>query len=116
MRVKRGTVRKARHNKYKKMAEGFIGRKKSCYSIVKRGVEKALQFAYEGRKQKKREFRKLWIMRINAGARQNGLTYSKLISGMDKANIKMDRKSLADLAMNDPKSFTKVVEQVRDFA
>lgn len=113
MRVKTGTVRRARHNKYKDLAEGFRGRKKSCFSIVKRGVEKSLEYGYIGRKQRKREFRKLWIMRINAGARLNGLTYSTLICGLTKANVQVDRKQLSELAISDPAAFTAFAEQAK---
>ena len=113
MRVKRGVVSRRRHQKLRKLAEGFRGRKKSCYSIVKRGVEKSMLHAYKGRKQRKREFRALWIQRINAAARINGLSYSKFMHGLDKAGVELDRKSLADLAYHDMEAFSKVAEQAK---
>ena len=113
MRVKRGTVSRRRHQKLRKQAEGFIGRKKSCYSIVKRGVEKAMLHAYVGRKQRKRHFRSLWIQRINAGARVHGLSYSKMMYGLSIANIEIDRKNLAELAFSDPAAFEQYVESAK---
>ena len=113
MRVKRGTASRKRHQKLRKLAEGFIGRKKSCYSIVKRGVEKAMLHAYAGRHQKKRHFRALWIQRINAGARAHGLSYSKLIYGLGLCKIEMDRKVLADIAYNDPAAFAVIAGQAK---
>ena len=114
MRVKRGTVSRKRHQKLRKQAEGFRGRKKSCYSIVKRGVEKAMKHAYVGRKLKKREFRKLWIQRINASARANGLSYSKFINGLKIAGVDLDRKVLAEMAYSDPDSFAKVADVAKE--
>ena len=113
MRVKRGIVSRRRHQKLRKQAEGFVGRKKSCYSIVKRGVEKAMLHAYVGRKQRKRHFRSLWIQRINAGAREHGLTYSKMMHGLTLASIEIDRKNLAELAFSDPSAFAKYAESAK---
>lgn len=110
MRVKRGIVSRRRHQKLRKQAEGFVGRKKSCYSIAKRGVEKAMLHAYVGRKQRKRQFRSLWIQRINAGAREHGLSYSKLMYGLGLAKVEIDRKNLAELAYSDPAAFAKFAE------
>ena len=113
MRVKRGIASRKRHQKLRKLAEGFIGRKKSCYSIVKRGVEKAMLHAYAGRRQKKRHFRALWIQRINAGAREHGLSYSKLVYGLGLCKIDMDRKMLAELAYSDPAAFGVIAEKAK---
>ncbi len=113
MRVKRGITSRKRHQKLRKLAEGFIGRKKSCYKIAKRGVEKAMLHAYVGRHQKKRHFRQLWIQRINAGAREHGLSYSKFIYGLGLCKIDMDRKMLADLAYNDPAAFGIIASKAK---
>jgi len=113
MRVKRGVVSRRRHQKLRKLAEGFRGRKKSCYSIVKRGVEKSMLHAYKGRKQRKREFRALWIQRINAGVRELDMTYGNFIHGLNLAGIEVDRKVLADLAVREPESFKAIVEQAK---
>ncbi len=113
MRVKRGVVSRNRHKRRLKLAEGFRGRRKSCFKLAKRAVEKALQFSYRDRRAKKRDFRGLWIVRINAAARMNGLSYSKFISGLDKANIELDRKVLAEIAFHDPASFAVIAEKAR---
>lgn len=113
MRVKRGVVSRNRHKRRLKLAEGFRGRRKSCFKLAKRAVEKALQFSYRDRRAKKRDFRGLWIIRINAAARQNGLSYSRLIAGLAKADIKLDRKVLAEMAFNDPASFAVVAARAK---
>jgi large subunit ribosomal protein L20 len=102
-----------RRRKILKQAKGYWGRRKNVYTIAKNAVEKAMQYQYRDRKVRKREFRKLWIMRINAAARQNGTTYSRLMGAMKKKNIELNRKVLADLAVNDPETFTAIVEQTK---
>jgi large subunit ribosomal protein L20 len=108
-RVKRGTKARARRKRILDRAEGFYGRRKNCYTIAKVAVDHALVYAYVGRKQRKRNFRSLWIQRINAAARKAGLTYSKLIPLLQKAQITIDRKMLAHLAVNDPKGFEQIM-------
>jgi large subunit ribosomal protein L20 len=108
-RVKRGVTARARHKKVLAMAKGFRGRRKNVYRIAKQAVMKAGQYAYRDRRVKKREFRRLWIARINAGSRALGLTYSKFIAGIKKASIEIDRKVLADMAVNDPAAFASIV-------
>ena len=95
------------------MAKGYFGRKKNVWTVAKNQIEKGLQFAYRDRKAKKREFRKLWIQRINAGARQHGMSYSQLMGAIGKSGIELNRKVLADLAMNHPEAFKAVVERVK---
>lgn len=112
-RVKRGVTGHARHKKVLARASGYRGRNSSCYRVAVEKVEKGLQYAYRDRKAKKRNFRSLWIQRINAGARENGLTYSELMSGIRVAGIELDRKVLADIAARDPQSFTAIVDQAR---
>lgn len=112
-RVKRGVTRHARHKKVTAMASGYRGRAKNCYRTAIQRVEKGLQYAYRDRKARKREFRSLWIRRINAGAREHGMTYSELMNGIRQAGIELDRKVLADLAARDPAAFASVVEQAR---
>lgn len=102
---------KARRKKILKLAKGFWGRRKNVWTIAKNHVEKGLQHAYVGRKLKKREYRSLWIVRINAAARDNGTTYSKLINALKKSNININRKVLADFAMNQPTVFAAIVKQ-----
>ena len=104
---------KARRKKILKAAKGYWGRRKNVYTVAKNAVEKGMQYAYRDRKVKKREFRKLWILRINAGAREHGMSYSQLMGGLKKANIDLNRKVLADLAMNHPEAFKAVVDQVK---
>ncbi|MCI5057570.1 MAG: 50S ribosomal protein L20 [Flavobacteriales bacterium] len=111
--VKRGTTAHARHKKILKLAKGYRGRSKSCYRIALQRVEKALQYAYRDRRNRKRDFRGLWIQRINAGAREHGLTYSKFINGLIKAGIEIDRKVLADLAVHEPAAFKTIVDQAQ---
>ena len=112
-RVKRGVTAHARHKKVLKLAKGYVGRSHSTFRPALERVEKGLQYAYRDRRNKKRDFRGLWIQRINAGARELGLTYSKLISGIKKAGIEIDRKVLADLAMQDPDGFRDVVSKAK---
>ena len=112
-RVKRGVTAHARHKKVIKQAKGYSGRRKNVYRVAVQAVTKAGQYAYRDRRQKKRVFRSLWIARINAGARECGLSYSKLIDGLKKAAIEIDRKLLADLAMNDMAAFTVVAEKAK---
>ncbi len=104
---------KARRKKIIKAAKGYYGRRKNVYTVAKNAVEKGLQYAYRDRKAKKREFRKLWILRINAGAREHGLTYSQFMGGLKKANIDINRKVLADMAMNHPEAFEAIVKKVK---
>lgn len=112
-RVKRGVVARRRHKKVLKQARGYYGARSRTYKIAKQAVFKAGQYAYRDRKQRKRQFRALWIVRINAGARQHGMSYSKFIAGLAKANIELDRKVLADLAVHKPEAFAKVVEAAK---
>ena len=112
-RVKRGVTARARHKKVLALAKGFRGRRKNVYRIAKQAVMKAGQYAYRDRRAKKREFRRLWIARINAGTRALGLTYSKFIAGIKKASIEIDRKVLADMAVNDPAAFASIVEKAK---
>lgn len=109
-RVKRGVMTKKRHKKIIKLAKGYYARKKNVWSKALEQVHKSWEYAYFGRKQKKRDFRKLWIVRINAACRLNNISYSKFISGLKKANIEINRKQLAELAVNDAAAFTKLVE------
>ena len=110
-RVKRGVQAHARHKKVIRLAKGYSGRRKNVYRVAKQAVIKAGQYAYRDRKQKKRVFRALWIVRINAAARQCGLSYSRFINGLMKADIEIDRKVLADLAVNDPSAFEALAER-----
>lgn len=104
---------KARRKKILKAAKGYFGRRKNVWTVAKNAVERGMAFAYTGRKQKKREFRGLWIQRINAGARLNGMSYSQLMGSLKAANINLNRKVLADLAMNHPVAFTAIVDKVK---
>ena len=112
-RVKRGVTTHARHKKVIEAAKGYRGRNSTNYRITLEKVEKAMQYAYRDRKARKREFRALWIQRINAGARAHGLTYSKLMAGLKGAGIEIDRKVLSDLAISEPDSFTSLVKQAQ---
>lgn len=112
-RVKRGVTARARHKKVLSQAKGYRGRRKNVYRIAKQAVMKAGQYAYRDRRQRKRQFRALWIARINAGARQNGLSYSRLIAGLKKATVEIDRKVLADLAVNEKAAFAAIVEKAK---
>ncbi len=111
-RVKRGVTTHTRHKKILKMAKGYRGRSSTCFRSAIQRVEKALQYAYRDRRVKKRNFRALWIQRINAAVRDLGLTYSVFMNALHKSNIEIDRKVLADLAMNQPESFKNLVEQL----
>ena len=104
---------KARRKKILKQAKGYFGRRKNVYTVAKNAVEKGLSYAYRDRKVKKRKFRELWIQRINAGARENGLSYSQFMGMLKKHNIDLNRKVLADLAMNQPEVFKSIVEKVK---
>jgi large subunit ribosomal protein L20 len=112
-RVKRGVTRHRRHRDIIKAAKGYRGRNKNVFTVALEKVEKALQYAYRDRRAKKRTFRGLWIQRINAGAREYGLTYSQFINGVKKAGIEMDRKVLAELAHQEPEAFKAVAEQAK---
>jgi large subunit ribosomal protein L20 len=112
-RVKRGVIAHARHKKILKQAKGYYGARSKVFRVAKQAVIKAGQYAYRDRRQKKRQFRALWIARINAGARDNGLSYSRLINGLHQANIEVDRKMLADLAVNDKAAFSVLAEQAK---
>ena len=112
-RVKGGVTSRARHKKVIKAAKGYRGRSNNNYRLALERVEKAMQYAYRDRRTKKRNFRALWIQRINAGAREHGLSYSQFMNGVHKAGIDIDRKMLADLAMNDAAGFEAVVEKAR---
>ncbi|MGD8588654.1 MAG: 50S ribosomal protein L20 [Chromatiales bacterium] len=112
-RIKRGVQARARHKKVLDQAKGYYGARRKVYRVAKQAVIKAGQYAYRDRRQKKRQFRALWIARINAGARENGISYSRLIDGLNKANVEIDRKLLADLAMNDKPAFAVLAEQAK---
>ena len=112
-RVKRSVTARARHKKVIALATGYRGRRKNVYRIAKQAVMKAGQYAYRDRRQRKRQFRQLWIARINAGARQNGLSYSKFMNGLKRAAIELDRKVLADLAVFDKPAFAQLVEKAK---
>jgi large subunit ribosomal protein L20 len=112
-RVKRGVIARARHKKVLKAAKGYRGRRKNVYRVAKQAVMKAGQYAYRDRRQKKRQFRTLWIARINAGARECGLTYSRFMNGLKKAAVEVDRKVLADLAVFDKTAFAQFVEMAK---
>ena len=112
-RVKRGVRAHARHKKVLKMAKGYRGGRRRLYRSAREGVDRALCFAYRDRKVRKREFRNLWIVRINAAVRPHGLSYSRFINCLDKANIRLDRKVLADLAVTDAAAFGKLVETAK---
>lgn len=112
-RVKRGVTARARHKKVIALAKGYRGRRKNVYRIAKQAVMKAGQYAYRDRRQRKRQFRQLWIARINAGARINGLSYSKFMNGLKRAAIELDRKVLADLAVFDKPAFAQLVEKAK---
>ena len=113
MRVKKGVKARRRRNKVLKLAKGFRGRRKNIFRIAKQAVMKAGQYAYRDRRTRKRVFRQLWIARINAASRELGVTYSKFMAGLKKANIDLDRKVLADMAVNDPAAFGSIVEKVK---
>ena len=112
-RVKRGVVAHARHKKILDKAKGYRGARSKVFRVAKQAVTKAGQYAYRDRRVKKRVFRSLWIVRINAAARNNGITYSKFIAGLKKASIDLDRKTLAKIAVNDKEAFTVIAEQAK---
>lgn len=112
-RVKRGVTARAKHKKVIAQAKGYRGRRKNVYRVAVQAVTKAGQYAYRDRRQRKRQFRALWIARINAAARLNGLSYSRMINGLAKAEIEIDRKVLADLAVNDAQAFSQLAEQAK---
>lgn len=113
-RVKRGVTARRRHKKVLNQAKGYYGARSRVYRVAKQAVIKAGQYAYRDRRQRKRQFRALWIARINAGARELGLSYSRLIAGLRKASIEIDRKVLADLAMNEKAAFAAVVQKAKE--
>lgn len=112
-RVKSGVTGVARHKKVIKMAKGYQGRNNSSFRIAIEKVEKGLQYAYRDRRNKKRSFRALWIQRINAGAREHGLTYSRMMDGLNKAGVEIDRKVLSDIAIREPEAFKALVDQAQ---
>ena len=112
-RVKRGVTSKAKHKKVLKAVKGQWGRRKNTIRVAKQAMEKAMQYAYRDRRRNKRNFRSLWIQRINAGVRSEGLTYSKFINGLAKSKINIDRKVLADIAYNNPETFKSIVKKVQ---
>lgn len=113
-RVKRGVTAKARHKKILKKAKGYFGARSRVYRVAKQAVIKAGQYAYRDRRQRKRQFRALWIQRINAAARINGMSYSRLIDGLNKAEIEVDRKVLADMAVNDASGFAAIATKAKE--
>ena len=112
-RVKRGVTSKAKHKKVLKAVKGQWGRRKNTIRIARQAMEKAMQYAYRDRRNKKREFKSLWIQRINAGVRSEGLTYSKFINGLSKSGIKIDRKILAEIAYDNPEAFKTIVKKAQ---
>jgi len=112
-RVKRGTVRRAKRKKLLARTKGFFGNKSKLYRFSKEAGDTALKYAFVGRRNKKRDFRRLWIVRINAAARENGLTYGQLVNGLKLAGVELDRKMLADLAVTQPAAFAKLAEQAK---
>lgn len=112
-RVKTGVVRRKRHKKILKLARGFYSGRRKHFRKAKEQLERSLVYAYRDRRRKKRDFRRLWIIRINAACRLNGLSYSRFMNGLKKAGIELDRKILADLAMNDSTAFAKITEEVK---
>ncbi len=113
-RVKRGVNAKKRHNKIFKLAKGYYGSKSTLFRTANQAVTRSLTYAYIGRKLRKRDFRKLWITRINAAARQNGMSYSKLMGGLKKADININRKMLSELAIHNPEGFAKLVDLAKN--
>ena len=112
-RVKRGVTSKAKHKKVLKSVKGQYGRRKNTIRIARQAMEKAMQYAYRDRRNKKREFKSLWIQRINAGVRSEGMTYSKFINGLSKSGIKIDRKILAEIAYDNPQAFKTIVKKAQ---
>ena len=112
-RVKRGVTSKAKHKKVLKAVKGQYGRRKNTIRVARQAMEKAMQYAYRDRRNKKRDFKSLWIQRINAGVRMEGLTYSKFINGLSKSGIKLDRKILAEIAYENPQAFKTIVKKAQ---
>ena len=112
-RVSRGVTTKARHKKVLKKAKGYYGRRKNVFRVAVQSVERSMQYAYRDRRNRKRDFRGLWIQRINAGARLHGMTYSQFMNGLKKATIEIDRKVLAELVVNQPETFKTLVEKAQ---
>jgi large subunit ribosomal protein L20 len=112
-RVKRGVTAHAKHKKVIKAAKGYYGRRKNTIRVAKQAVEKAMQYAYRDRKRRKRNFRALWIQRINAAVREHGMTYGRFINGLSNLGVEVDRKVLSDIAINDPAGFKVLVEKAR---
>ena len=112
-RVKRGVTSKAKHKKVLKSVKGQWGRRKNTIRVAKQAMEKAMQYAYRDRRNKKRDFKSLWIQRINAGVRAEGLTYSKFVNGLNKSGIKLDRKILAEIAYDNPEAFKTIVKKAQ---
>ena len=112
-RVKKGVTARRRHKKIISQAKGYYNARRKVFRVAKQAVTKAAQYAYIGRKQRKRQFRRLWIVRINAAARLHGLSYSRFMNGLLKANVKLDRKALADIAIHDPAAFGAIAEQAK---
>ena len=112
-RVKRGVISRAKHKKVLKAVKGQWGRRKNTIRVARQAMEKAMQYAYRDRRNKKREFKSLWIQRINAGVRSEGLTYSKFINGLSKSGIKLDRKILAEIAYDNPEAFKTIVKKAQ---
>jgi len=113
-RVKRGTVRRAKRKKLLGLAKGYYANKSKLYRAAKESVDTALKYAFVGRRRKKRDFRRLWVVRINAAARQHGLTYGQLIHGLKNAGVTLDRKSLSELAVSSPAAFASLAKQAKD--
>ncbi len=113
-RIKRGVTAHAKHKKVLKAAKGYYGSKSTLFKTANQAVIKSMTYSYIGRKRRKRDFRQLWIARINAASRQNGLSYSKFMHGLKKANINMNRKILSEMAINDPTAFSKLVEVAKN--
>ena len=112
-RVKRGVTQRARHKKVSERAKGYYGRRKNVFRTAVQAVEKAAQYAYRDRRTRKRDFRALWIQRINAGVRQHGMTYSQFMNGLKRAGVEVDRKVLSDLAVHEPGAFKTLVDQAQ---
>lgn len=113
-RVKRGVTARARHKKVIQQAKGYRGRRKNVFRVANQAVNRAAQYAYRDRRNRKREFRALWIVRINAAARECGLSYSRMMNGLSKADIELDRKVLADIAVHDKAAFAQLADQARE--
>ncbi|MDR1560978.1 MAG: 50S ribosomal protein L20 [Holosporaceae bacterium] len=114
-RVKRGVTARARHKKVLKLAKGYVGRSSTCYRSALERLEKAMQYAYRDRRNKRRDFRSLWIIRINAAVREYNMKYSQFVFGLKKADIAIDRKILSELAVNDKSAFGEIVNRVKSF-